>query len=120
LHAWLDEAVLPSYAAVAWLFHLHGGALGLLLYCGLQHFVVTRITHYPRGTWPLISFPAHARLDLLEGLLLLTGAILLAGDPVAARVLLGTFGVLQVGAFALSDTRWPQEERETTRPAQGG
>ena len=111
LHAWLDEAVPPIYVAAAWLFHLHGGALALLIGCALQHFVVTRVTYYPRGTWPLISFRVHARFDLLEGLLLVTGAALLASDALATRALLATFGVLQVGAFALSDTRWPQEER---------
>jgi hypothetical protein len=110
LHAWLDEGVLPTYAAVAVLLPLHGAALALLLYCGLQHFVVTRITRYPRGTWPLISFPVHARLDLLEGVLLLIGAGLLSSEGGLTRILLATFGVLQVGAFALSDTRWPADE----------
>jgi hypothetical protein len=103
--------VLSVYAAVALFFHLHGVALGLLLYCGAQHFIITRITNYPRGTWPLISFPAHARFDLLEGLLLLAGAALLAAEASVTRGLLGTFGALQVGAFALSDTRWPPEQR---------
>src|SRR5205814_8530670 len=54
VHAWLDETVAPTYLAIAWLLGLTGWPLAILLYCGAQHFTVTRITYYPRGTWPLI------------------------------------------------------------------
>ncbi|HEV3191199.1 MAG TPA: hypothetical protein VGY54_11910 [Polyangiaceae bacterium] len=115
LHGWLDEAVPPIYVAIALLIPLHGVALALLVYCALQHFAATRITDSPRGSWPLISFPMHARFDLLEGLLLIAGAYFLAGETITARATLATLGVLQVGAFALSDTRWP-EVRSTQFP----
>ena len=109
LHAWLDEAVPPLYVAIALLDSLRGTALALLVYCGLQHFAATRTTDYPRGSWPLISFPVHARFDLLEGLLLLAGAYFLASETMSTRMTLATLGALQVGAFAFSDTRWPEE-----------
>jgi hypothetical protein len=109
LHAWLDEAVPPFYVAIALLASLRGAALALLVYCALQHFAATRITDYPRGSWPLISFPVHARFDLLEGLLLVSGAYFLASETTATRATLATLGVLQVGAFLFSDTRWPAE-----------
>ena len=107
LHGWLDEAVPPVYVALALVFGLHGAPFALLMYCAAQHLVVTRITHYPRGTWPLISFPAHARFDLLEGLLLLAGGFALGGEGAGVRALLALVGTLQVGAFVFSDTRWP-------------
>jgi hypothetical protein len=111
LHGWLDETVPPIYVAIALLIPPHGAALALLVYCALQHFAVTRITDYPRGSWPLISFPMHARFDLLEGLLLIAGAYFLASETTVTRATLATFGVLQVGAFAFSDTRWPEVQQ---------
>ena len=111
LHGWLDETVPPIYVAIALLISLHGAALALLVYCALQHFAVTRITDYPRGSWPLISFPIHARFDLLEGLLLIAGAYFLVSETALTRAALATLGVLQVGAFAFSDTRWPEVQR---------
>jgi hypothetical protein len=110
-HGWLDETVPPLYVVIALLIPLRGAALALLVYCALQHFAVTRITDYPRGSWPLISFPMHAWFDLLEGLLLIAGAYFLASETTAARATLATLGVLQVGAFAFSDTRWPELQR---------
>jgi hypothetical protein len=106
LHGWLDEAVPPIYVAIALFLQLHGAALALLVYCALQHFAATRITDYPRGSWPLISFSVHAQFDLLEGLLFIAGAYFLASETTATRATLAALGVLQMGAFVFSDTRW--------------
>jgi len=114
LHGWLDDVVVLIYLAGAFALGLGGGALAIAVGGAIVHFLLTRFTNYPQGTFKLIPFRAHAFIELREGLAVLAASLAVAADrPVAQRLFLGAMGVSQLGAFALSDYRAP---RTPTRP----
>ncbi len=117
LHGWLDDVVVLVYLAGAFALGLGGGALAVAIGGAAVHFLLTRFTNYPQGTFKLIPFRVHAFIELGEGLAVLAASLAVAGDrPLAQRLFLGAMGVLQLGAFALSDYSTPR----TTRPPAAG
>jgi hypothetical protein len=72
-----------------------------------MHFLLTRLTDYPQGTWKLIPFPTHAFVELGEGVAILVAAALLGAQPAAARVFLAFMGSSQLTAFSFSCYRPP-------------
>jgi hypothetical protein len=103
LHGWLDDLVAMVYVAGALLLGLSGAALALALGGAVVHFALTRLTNYPQGTWKLIPFRTHAFIELGEGVLVLAGAWLVPGVPIAGRLFLGLMGASQFVAFGFSD-----------------
>lgn len=63
LHGILDEVVAALYLVGAYLLGLQGVAFGG---AGV-HFLLTRFTDYPEGTWKVIPFRVHAFIELGEG-----------------------------------------------------
>jgi len=115
LHGWLDDLVVLIYVAGAFALGLHGAAFAIALGGAVVHFLLTRLTDYPQGTFKLIPFRAHAFIELGEGLAVLAASLAFAADrPLAQRLFLGAMGISQLGAFALSDYDWPMTRR---RPA---
>jgi hypothetical protein len=104
LHGWLDDLVALIYVVGAWLLHLSGDALTLALAGATVHFLLTRFTNYPQGTWRLIRFSRHAYIELGEGIALLVGTwTLLPAAPLGTRIFLAVMGTGQLLAFAFSD-----------------
>jgi len=104
LHGWLDDLVVLVYLAGAFAFGLRGAALAIAIGGAIVHFLLTRFTNYPQGTFKLIPFRVHAFIELGEGLAVLAASLAFAADrPLAQRLFLGAMGVSQLGAFALSD-----------------
>jgi len=104
LHGWLDDLVVLIYVAGAFALGLHGAAFAIALGGAVVHFLLTRLTDYPQGTFKLIPFRAHAFIELGEGLAVLAASLAFAADrPPAQRLFLGAMGLSQLGAFALSD-----------------
>ena len=108
LHGWLDDLVVLIYVAGALALHLHGAAFGIAIGGAIAHFLLTRLTDYPQGTFRLIPFRVHAFIELGEGLAVLAASLAFAGDrPFIERLFLGLMGASQLVAFALSDYDWP-------------
>ena len=117
LHGWLDDVVVLIYLAGAFALGLGGGALAIAVGGAIVHFLLTRFTNYPQGTFKLIPFRAHAFIELGEGLAVLGASLAVAADrPLAQRLFLGAMGVSQLGAFALSDYSTLRTPRTPTRP----
>jgi len=104
LHGWLDDVVVLVYLLGAFFLHLRGAALAVALGGAGFHFLLTRFTDYPQGTFKVIPFRVHAFLELGEGL-----AVIVATSRVvpahgsAASVFLLFMGVAQLGAFSFSN-----------------
>ena len=112
LHGWLDDLVVLIYIAGAFALGLGGVAFAIATGGAVVHFLLTRLTDYPQGTWKLIPFRAHAFIELGEGLCVLAASLAFAGDrPFAHRLFLGAMGASQLGAFALSNYDWPIRAR---------
>jgi hypothetical protein len=108
LHGWLDDTVALAYLGGAWLLGASGAALAIALAGALLHFLLTRFTNYPQGTWKVLSFRSHAFVELGEGVAVLAAtALFTAGAPGAVRLLLVVMGVSQLAAFSFSDYRQP-------------
>jgi hypothetical protein len=104
LHGWLDDVVVVIYLLGAWLLGLHGAALVVALAGAGIHFLLTRFTAYPQGTFKVIPFRVHAFIELGEGLAVLAAtAALTSGLPLPQRAFLFGMGASQLGAFAFSD-----------------
>ena len=114
LHGWLDDLVALVYVVGAFALGLHGAALAVAIGGAIVHFLLTRFTDYPQGTFRIIPFRTHAFVELGEGLTVLAATIALTGGhPVSHRMFLGLMGASQLGAFALSDYR-PIPERTSS------
>lgn len=112
LHGWLDDLVVLIYLVGAFGLGLVGVAFAIALGGAIVHFVLTRLTDYPQGTFKLIPFRVHAFIELAEGMAVLAASLAFAADrPLAQRLFLGAMGVSQLGAFALSDYRSPTPPR---------
>jgi hypothetical protein len=112
LHGWLDDLVVLIYVAGAFAFGLRGVALAIAVGGAIVHFLLTRFTAYPQGTFKLIPFRTHAFIELYEGLAVLAASLAFAADrPLAQRLFLGAMGASQLGAFALSDYGSPTRPR---------
>lgn len=107
LHGWLDDVVVVLYLAGAWGLRLGGAAWAVAVAGAAVHFLLTRLTDYPHGAVKLIPFRVHAFIELGEGLAVGGAALLLVGQPAAARGFLALMALSQVGAFTLSDYRAP-------------
>lgn len=104
LHGWLDELVVVVYLLGAFLLPLRGAALGVGLAGAGVHFLLTRFTDYPRGTFKRIPFRTHAFIELGEGIAVAVAATcLLPSHPPAACAFLIVMGLSQLGAFAFSN-----------------
>jgi len=104
LHGWLDDLVVLTYLAGAWLLGLSGIALWIACGGAAVHFLLTRFTDYPQGTIKLIPFRTHAFIELGEGLLVLAATLLLARQvALPGRIFLILMGLSQLVAFAFSD-----------------
>jgi hypothetical protein len=112
LHGWLDDLVVLLYLAGAYVVGLHGVALGAALFGATVHFALARCTDYPQGSFKLLSFRAHAFVELGEGLVVMAAALApgVAAIPWARPFLLA-MGASQLGAFAFSDYGWPPAAR---------
>jgi hypothetical protein len=112
LHGWLDDLVVFVYIAGAFGLGLAGVAFAIALGGASVHFLLTRLTDYPQGTFKVIPFRVHAFIELAEGMAVLAASLAFAADrPLAQRLFLGAMGVSQLGAFALSDYRSPSRPR---------
>jgi hypothetical protein len=117
LHGWLDDVVVVVYLVGAWLLGLGGGALAIALGGAGVHFVLTRLTNYPQGTFKLIPFRVHAFIELGEGLAVLAATLAVGSDlPLAQRAFLFGIGASQLGAFAFSDYGSPIRPRAAAAP----
>ncbi len=106
LHGWLDDLVWLIYLGGAYLLGLHGAALAIAVGGAVVHFLLTRLTDYPQGTFRLIPFRQHAFIELGEGVAVLAAtSLLLSGAPAAVRLFLFGMGLSQLGAFSFSDYR---------------
>jgi hypothetical protein len=106
LHGWLDDLVVLVYLAGAFVLGLHGAAAATAITGAAIHFVLTRLTDYPQGTWKLIPFRTHAFIELGEGIGVLIASFAIASaHPLSAHLFLAAMGVSQLGAFAFSDYR---------------
>ncbi len=104
LHGWLDDVVAVLYLAGVFALGLHGDAAAVAITGAAIHFVLTRLTDYPQGTWKLIPFRTHAFIELGEGVgVLIAGFMIASSNPLTARLFLAAMGVSQLGAFAFSD-----------------
>jgi hypothetical protein len=104
LHGWLDDLVSLTYVAGALLLGLSGLARWVAFAGAAVHFLLTRLTDYPQGTWKLIPFRTHAFIELTEGALVLAAAIFLLGDvALPGRAFVGLMGASQFVAFGFSD-----------------
>jgi hypothetical protein len=104
LHGWLDDLVVLVYVLGALLVPLHGVALGVALAGAAYHFLLTRLTNYPQGTFKLIPFRVHAVLELGEGIAVIVAASrLVTAHAPSAGVFLILMGVSQLGAFSFSN-----------------
>jgi hypothetical protein len=104
LHGWLDDLVVVIYVLGALLIPLEGAARAAGLAAAVVHFLLTRFTDYPHGTFKWIPFRTHAFIELGEGIVLIAMAAgVLASQPPTARAFLVVMGVSQLGAFAFSD-----------------
>ena len=104
LHGWLDDLVTLTYLVGGWLLGLAGAALVLALAGATTHFLLTRFTDYPQGTWRVIRFTHHAYIELGEGVAILVGGwLLLPAAPIGPRIFVAAMGVSQLFAFAFSD-----------------
>lgn len=110
MHGVLDEAVAAVYLLGAYLLGLHGVALGVAAGGASVHFLLTRVTDYPEGTWKVIPFRVHAFIELGEGLLVVgAAAVLLGSAPPSARLFLAFMGGSQFAAFGFSDYGPPRK-----------
>src|ERR1022692_2679664 len=108
LHGWLDDLVVLTYLLGAAGLRLRGGALTVALAGATTHFLLTRVTNYPQGTWKLIPFRVHAFIELGEGAAVVAATVgLLPGTPLRARIFLLLLGLSQFAAFSFSDYRTP-------------
>ena len=104
LHGWLDDLVVLLYVLGALLVPLHGAALAVGLAGAAVHFLLTRFTNYPQGTFKVIPFRTHAFIELAEGIAVAVAALaLLTSQPLAARGFLVAMGLSQLGAFSFSN-----------------
>ena len=104
LHGWLDDLVVATYIVGARVLGLSGTALTMALLAAAVHFLLTRFTDYPQGTWRVIRFSQHAYIELGEGIAVLLGTLLLLQTaPVTTRIFLTLMGASQLIAFAFSD-----------------
>jgi len=109
LHGWLDDIVVLVFLIGIRVLELHGAAFFIALAGAAVHFALARCTRYPQGQYGLVSFRTHAFIELGEGILVLTAALLFISPQVGiARTFLAVMGGLQFGAFALSDYTWPK------------
>jgi hypothetical protein len=111
LHGWLDDLVVLTYLLGAFGLHLHGGALTVALAGATTHFLLTRLTNYPQGTWKVIPFRVHAFIELAEGAAVMAASIGLRAAPGPARLFLLLLGLSQLAAFSFSDYRTPPRPR---------
>jgi hypothetical protein len=104
LHGWLDDGVVLVYLVGALVIPLRGAALAVALAGAGFHFLLTRLTNYPQGTWKLIPFRVHAFLELGEGLAVIVAASqVVPGHSSAASVFFLLMGISQLGAFTFSN-----------------
>jgi hypothetical protein len=104
LHGWLDDVVALLYVAGSLALGLRGAALAVALIGAAVHFLLTRLTDYPQGTFKLIPFRVHAFVELGEGIFVLAATWLLAGEaPLLWRAFLSSMGATQFVAFGFSD-----------------
>jgi len=104
LHGWLDDVVALVYLVGIVGLPLHGAARAIGLAGAAVHFLLTRFTDYPQGTWKRIPFRVHAYIELAEGLgVLIATLALLGAHAEAASIFLIFMGLSQLGAFAFSD-----------------
>jgi hypothetical protein len=116
LHGWLDDLVVLVYLAGAYVLGLRGAALVIALAGAGAHFLLTRFTAYPQGTFKVIPFRVHAFIELGEGIAVLVATLALTGaDATAARLFLGLMGLSQLGAFGFSDYAEPESGVIDTR-----
>ncbi|HET6282738.1 MAG TPA: hypothetical protein VFH73_17370 [Polyangia bacterium] len=108
LHGWLDDAVVAAYVVGALALGLGGAALGIALGGAAVHFVLTRITNYPQGTFKLIPFRTHAFVELAEGVAVLVASFGLSHSPTDVRVFITFMAISQFVAFSFSDYHWPR------------
>ena len=103
LHGWLDDVVVLVYVLGTLLIPLRGAALAIALAGAAFHFLLTRFTNYPQGTFKVIPFRVHAVLELGEGIVVIVAAArLVPAHASAAGVFLLLMGVSQLGAFSFS------------------
>jgi hypothetical protein len=104
LHGWLDDLVVLVYLLGAFLLPLRGPALALGIGGASVHFLLTRFTNYPQGTFKRIPFRVHAFIELGEGIVVAAAtALFLRALPTAAFAFLLAMGASQLGAFAFSN-----------------
>jgi hypothetical protein len=104
LHGWLDDVVVILYLLGAILIPLRGAALALALGGATVHFLLTRFTNYPHGTFKWIPFRTHAFIELGEGIVLVVATTrFLPPHGPASGTFLVFMGVSQLGAFAFSN-----------------
>jgi hypothetical protein len=110
LHGWLDDLVVLIYLGGALGLGLHGTPLAIAIAGAATHFLLTRFTDYPQGTFKVIPFRVHAFIELGEGLLILAATLTVAsGAPPLHRLFLGGMGLSQLFAFAFSDYGGPND-----------
>ncbi len=107
LHGWLDDLVAATYLLGVVLLGLQGAARVVAITGAAVHFMLTRFTNYPQGTFKLIPFRTHAFIELGEGIGILVSSIALTAAPPGARGLLALMGLSQFVAFAFSDYATP-------------
>jgi hypothetical protein len=104
LHGWLDDLVVLIYLVGAFALGLVGAAFAIALAGAALHFLLTRFTNYPQGTFKLIPFRTHAFIELGEGVAVAAATVAAtSGYPPSHRLFLGAMGLSQLGAFAFSD-----------------
>jgi hypothetical protein len=103
LHGWLDDLVVLGYVLGVLLVPLRGAALQIGVAGAIVHFLLTRFTDYPQGTFKKIPFRTHAFIELGEGIgVAAAAALFVSRGPREPTVFLVAMGLSQLGAFAFS------------------
>jgi hypothetical protein len=67
--------------------------------------VYSLVTRYELGLFGLLPMPAHLVMDFLSGALLCAAALMLPDEPGSVRGIMAAFGLFEIGAALLSESR---------------
>jgi hypothetical protein len=101
-HAWLDYATVIIFAVAPSLLGLSGIAAMLSYTLAGVHLLVTLLTAFPGGVWPVIPFRLHGFIEMAVGPTLLAAPWLL-GFTGNARMFYSAMGVVILLVWLITD-----------------
>jgi hypothetical protein len=110
VHGVLDYLTGLTLIAIPLLFNWPQPEATIFMALGGGTLVYSLLTRYEPGVFKLLPMPAHLLLDLLSGLFLVAAPFLGLVDE-NLRIWFWAFGLFEIGAALLSDTR-PHFDRD--------